>query len=225
MGIFSRFTDIVNSNINAILDKAEDPEKIVRLMIQEMEDTLVEVRSAAARAIADRKELTRKLEAYLREAEDWQAKAELALDKNRDDLAKAALAEKARAGKSAAALESQQQAVSEGLEKLNGDIASLEAKLADAKSRQQALLARHQTASKRLEVRKRLHDYRIDDALVRFEQFERRMDDIEGHVESYDLGGKRDLAEEIAELESNDAVEQELRDLKSKRAKQRTDSE
>ena len=225
MGIFSRFTDIVNSNINAILDKAEDPEKIVRLMIQEMEDTLVEVRSAAARAIADRKELTRKLEAYLREAEDWQAKAELALDKNRDDLAKAALAEKARAGKSAAALESQQQVVSEGLEKLNGDIASLEAKLADAKSRQQALLARHQTASKRLEVRKRLHDYRIDDALVRFEQFERRMDDIEGHVESYDLGGKRDLAEEIAELESNDAVEQELRDLKSKRAKQRTDSE
>ena len=228
MGIFSRFTDIVNSNINAILDKAEDPEKIVRLMIQEMEDTLVEVRSAAARAIADRKELTRKLEALEREAREWQDKAELALDKNREDLAKAALAEKARARKSAETLGTQQQAVSEGLEKLNGDIASLETKLADAKARQQALIARHQTVSKRLEVRKRLHDYRIDDAFVRFEHFERRMDDIEGHVEAYDLGGKKGLAEEIDELESNDAVEQELEVLKSKRAKQqkvKTESE
>jgi phage shock protein A len=225
MGIFSRFTDIVNSNINAILDKAEDPEKIVRLMIQEMEDTLVEVRSAAARAIADRKEVTRKLESLEREASEWQDKAELALDKNREDLAKAALAEKARARKSAEALGAQQQAVSEGLEKLNGDIASLETKLADAKARQQALIARHQTVSKRLEVRKRLHDYRIDDALVRFEHFERRMDDIEGHVEAYDLGGKKGLAEEIDELESNDAVEQELEDLKSKRAKQKAKAE
>lgn len=225
MGIFSRFTDIVNSNINAILDKAEDPEKIVRLMIQEMEDTLVEVRSAAARAIADRKEVTRKLEALEREAKEWQDKAELALDKNREDLAKAALAEKARARKSAEALGGQQQAVSEGLEKLNGDIASLEAKLSDAKARQQSLIARHQTVSKRLEVRKRLHDYRIDDAFVRFEQFERRMDDIEGHVEAYDLGGQKDLAEEIAELESNDVVEQELKDLKSKRVKQKVESE
>jgi phage shock protein A len=224
MGIFSRFTDIVNSNINAIPDKAEDPEKIVRLMIQEMEDTLVEVRSAAARAIADKKEITRKLSALEHEAREWQDKAELALDKNREDLAKAALSEKARAAKSAEALRAQLTAVAEGLDKLNADIASLEAKLADAKTRQQALVARHQAATKRLEVRKKLHDYRIDDALVRFEQFERRMDDIEGHVESYDLGGKKDLAEEIAELESEDAIESELRELKSKRAASVSDS-
>ena len=219
MGIFSRFTDIINSNLNSILDKAEDPEKIIRLMIQEMEDTLVEVRSAAARAIADKKEITRKLDGIEAEASDWERKAELALDKGREDLAKAALAEKSASLKSADALRAQQEALAEGLEKLNVDIGSLEEKLADAKARQQAILARHHTARKRLEVRKRLYDYRIDDALIRFESFERRMDNIEGEVESYDLGRQRGgLAQEISDLESREQVERELEELKSRRA-------
>lgn len=219
MGIFSRFTDIINSNLNSILDKAEDPEKIIRLMIQEMEDTLVEVRSAAARAIADKKEITRKLDGIEAEAADWERKAELALDKGREDLAKAALAEKSASLQSADALRAQQEALAEGLEKLNVDIGSLEEKLADAKARQQAILARHHTARKRLEVRKRLYDYRIDDALIRFESFERRMDNIEGEVESYDLGRKRGgLAQEISDLESREQVERELEELKSRRA-------
>ncbi len=217
MGIFSRFSDIVNSNINAILEKAEDPEKIVRLMIQEMEDTLVEVRSAAARAIADRKETNRKLARFESEAADWQQKAELALDKQREDLARAALAEKAAAEKAAESLREQLTHLTEGLDKLNGDIASLEEKLTDAKARRQAIIARHNTATRRLEVRKRLHDYRIDDALVRFESFERRMEDVEGHVESYDLG-KRNLADEISNLESEEAVERQLAELKARRA-------
>ncbi len=217
MGIFSRFTDIVNSNINAILDKAEDPEKIVRLMIQEMEDTLVEVRSAAARLIADGKESSRKLKALQQQAADWQAKAELAIDKGRDDLAKAALAEKSRVHKYIDALEAARVAIDEGLGKLNADVGRLEEKLADAKARQKAILARHETVSRRLEVRKKLHDYRIDDALGRFDRFERRMDDIEGRVESYDIGAKRDLQQEFSDLESAEAVEQELRDLKSKK--------
>lgn len=221
MGIFSRFSDIVNSNINAILDKAEDPEKLVRLMIQEMEDTLVEVRSTAARAIADKKEISRTLNNLDQEARDWQAKAELALDKERDDLAKAALAEKARVLTSAEGLRNQQKAIGDGLEKLNDDIVRLEEKLVDAKTRQQAIFARHQTASRRLEVRKRLHSYKIDDALIRFDQFERRIDDLEAHAESYDLGGKKDLKTEFAELETEDEVAKELRELKSKRAGQK----
>jgi phage shock protein A len=224
MGIFSRFSDIVNSNINAILDKAEDPEKLVRLMIQEMEDTLVEVRSTAARAIADKKEISRSLNGLDQEARDWQAKAELALDKEREDLAKAALAEKARATAAADALRKQQKAIADGLEKLNDDIVRLEEKLVDAKTRQQAIFARHQTATRRLEVRKRLHSYRIDDALIKFDQFERRIDDLEAHAESYDLGGKKDLKSEFSDLETEDAVAKELRELKSKRAAQKRGS-
>lgn len=217
MGIFSRFTDIVNSNINAILDKAEDPEKIVRLMIQEMEDTLVEVRSAAARSIADRKESARALAALEKEAREWQAKAELALDKGREDLAKAALVEKSHAERSADRLRAQQAAIDTGLEQLDEDIARLEAKLADAKTRQQALVARHQTANRRLEVAKKIHDHRIDDALVRFDHYERRMDDIEGRVEAFDLGSRKDLRQEFTDLEASDAVERELEALKAKR--------
>ncbi len=216
MGIFSRFSDIVNSNINAILDKAEEPEKLVRLMIQEMEDTLVEVRSAAARAIADKKQVTRKLKGLQQDLDDWQRKAELAVSKGRDDLAKGALAEKAKVDQAAAGMRAQRAALEEGLAKLNEDIARLEDKLADAKTRQKAIVARHQTARHRLEVREKIHNPRIDDALVRFEQFERRMEHVEGRVEAYDLGLKKDLQEEISALETSEAVEQELKDLKAR---------
>ena len=225
MGIFSRFSDIVNSNINSILEKAEDPEKLVRLMIQEMEDTLVEVRSTAARAIADRKEIARSLAALDAEVRDWQAKAELALDKNREDLAKAALAEKARAAGAAETLRQQHKALGDGLDKLNDDIVRLEEKLVDAKTRQQVIVSRQRTATRRLDARKRLHSARIDDALIRFDQFERRIDDIEAHVESYDLGGKKGLKDEFTDLEAEDAVAKELRELKSKRAGQKSGSE
>ena len=221
MGIFTRFSDIVNSNINAILDKAEDPEKIVRLMIQEMEDTLVEVRSAAARSIADKKDLNRKLGSLEREMTDWDDKAELALRKGREDLAKAALVEKSRVSTAVEVLKQDYSAVDEGLAKLNDDIARLEGKLEDAKARQKALLARHKTASSRLAVRKKIYDYKIDDAMVRFDQFERRIDDLEAHVESYDLGKKKDLKDEFSELESEDAVAKELREMKSKRDQKR----
>jgi len=218
MGIFTRFSDIVNSNINAILDKAEDPEKIVRLMIQEMEDTLVEVRSAAARSIADKKDLNRKLESLDREISDWADKAELAMRKGRDDLAKAALVEKSRASHAAEALKEDYLAVDDGLAKLNEDIARLEGKLQDAKARQKSLLARHKTASSRLAARKKLYDYKIDDALIRFEQYTRRIDDVEGRVEAYDLGMPKDLNHEFAGLEAEDAVNKEFDELKQKLA-------
>ena len=216
MGIFTRFSDIVNSNINAILDKAEDPEKIVRLMIQEMEDTLVEVRSAAARSIADKKDLNRKLSHLDREQGEWDAKAELALRKGREDLAKAALVEKSRASAAADLIRADYSAVDEGLTKLNDDISRLEKKLEDAKTRQKALLARHKTANSRLAARKKIHDYKIDDAMIRFEQYTRRIDDVEGRIEAYDLGLPKDLNHEFAGLEAEESIARELDDLKKR---------
>ncbi len=216
MGIFTRFSDIVNSNINAILDKAEDPEKIVRLMIQEMEDTLVEVRSAAARSIADKKDLNRKIETFEHELGGWDDKAELAIRKDREDLAKAALVEKSRV---ASAVDLQKQdyiAVDEGLAKLNEDIARLESKLNDAKVRQKALLARHTTARSRLAARRKIYDYKIDDAMLRFEQYARRIDDVEGKIEAYDLGLPKDLHHEFAGLEAEESVKEELDALKQR---------
>jgi phage shock protein A len=218
MGIFTRFSDIVNSNINAILDKAEDPEKIVRLMIQEMEDTLVEVRSAAARSIADKKDLNRKLESFEKEQAEWDSKAELAVRKNREDLAKAALVEKSRVSAAVEMIKFDYAAIDDGLGKLNEDISRLESKLQDAKVRQKSLLARHKTANSRLAARKKIHDYKIEDAMVRFEQYETRIDDVEGRIEAYDLGLQKDLNHEFASLEAEDSVAQELKDLKQRLA-------
>ena len=216
MGIFTRFSDIVNSNINAILDQAEDPEKIVRLMIQEMEDTLVEVRSAAARSIADKKDLNRKLGHLEREQNEWDSKAELALRKDREDLAKAALIEKSRASAASEMLKTDYAIIDEGLAKLNEDISRLEQKLLDAKARQKSLLARHKTANSRLAARKKIHDYKIEDAMVRFEQYTRRIDDVEGRIEAYDLGLPKDLSHEFAGLEAEESVAKELDALKKR---------
>jgi len=216
MGIFTRFSDIVNSNINAILDKAEDPEKIVRLMIQEMEDTLVEVRSAAARSIADKKDLNRKIETFEHELGGWDDKAELAIRKDREDLAKAALVEKSRVASAVDLLKQDYIAVDEGLAKLNEDIARLESKLNDAKVRQKALLARHTTARSRLAARRKIYDYKIDDAMLRFEQYARRIDDVEGKIEAYDLGLPKDLHHEFAGLEAEESVKEELDALKQR---------
>jgi phage shock protein A len=216
MGVFSRMSDIINSNINAMLDKAEEPEKVVRLIIQEMEDTLVEVRSAAARAIADRKELERRMDDAQREAYEWQRRAELAITKGRDDLAKAALAEKKHMEVAQASLKEQHSNVEQGLAKLNDDIVALQAKLADAKHRQKAFEIRHLTAASRLKARSHTHDERINNALGRFEHYERKLEHMEGKVEAYDLGKQRDLDREFADLETNDYVEAELATLKER---------
>ena len=215
MGIFTRFSDIVNSNINAILDKAEDPEKIVRLMIQEMEDTLVEVRSAAARSIADKKDLNRKIESLDRELSDWDSKAELALRKGREDLAKAALVEKSRVSTAVDVLKQDYMAVDEGLAKLNEDIARLEGKARRRQGAAESVTGAAQDSQQPARrCARKIHDYKIDDAMVRFEAYTRRIDDVEGRVEAYDLGLPKDLNHEFASLEAEESVNEELDALK-----------
>jgi phage shock protein A len=181
-----------------------------------MEDTLVEVRSAAARSIADKKDLNRKLGLLEHEQNEWDSKAELALRKGREDLAKAALIEKSRASAASEILKADYAIIDEGLAKLNDDISRLETKLLDAKARQKSLLARHKTANSRLAVRRKIHDYKIDDAMVRFEQYTRRIDDVEGRIEAYDLGLPKDLNHEFAGLEAEESVAKELDDLKKR---------
>lgn len=215
MGIFSRFTDIINSNINSLLDKAEDPEKMVRLIIQEMEDTLVEVRSSSAKTLADKKELTRQAEKFEQDAVQWQEKAELALSKGREDLARAALVEKKKSAESAESIKDELNHVDDHLGKLQDEISQLQEKLADAKARQKAIIMREKTASSRLKVKRNIDSERVNDALSRFDRYERKIDDIEAQVESYDMGSKS-LADEIAELENDENVDDELAQLKAK---------
>ena len=203
------------ANINALLDKAEDPEKMVRLIIQEMEDTLVEVRSASAKTLANKKEIVNQIAKYESDASDWEAKAELALSKDREDLARAALQEKKKSAEAAEALSKELAIVDEQISKLQDEIGQLQEKLADAKSRQKAIIMRQKTASSRLEVKKTLDSTKVDNAMGRFEQYERKIDDLESQVEAYDLG-KKTLQDEFAELEASDKVEDELAALKAK---------
>ena len=215
MGIFSRFTDIINANINAILDKAEDPEKMVRLIIQEMEETLVEVRTQSAKLIADKKEIARKVEKARKEAEDWEGKAAIALSKDREDLARAALKEKTAAIEEADTLTSDLEQIELNLQKLSEDIGQLQQKLTDAKARQKALILRGKTAQSRMGVKRQLHEVDIDGAMSRFENYERKLDVMEGEIESYDLG-QQTLANEIADLEADEKVDEELAKLKAR---------
>ena len=217
MGIFSRFADIVNSNINAILDKAEDPEKMVRLIIQEMEDTLVEVRSTSAKTLAEKKELARRVEQLNQEAQQWQEKAELALVKDREDLARAALLERQKSSDAAASVEKELEHVESHIEKLQQEVATLQDKLADAKARQKAIVLRQRSAESRLEVKKALDSSKVEDALNRFERYESKIDGLESQVEAYDLG-KKSLSDEIADLQKNEQVDDELAALKKKLA-------
>jgi len=215
MGIFSRFTDIINSNINNLLDKAEDPAKMVRLIIQEMEDTLVEVRSSSAKILADKKDLARQANRFEKDEQHWQEKAELALSKGREDLARAALIEKKKCGENAASLLDELNHVDDHIAKLQSEISQLQEKLADAKARQKAIIMREKTATSRLKVKKNIDSGRVNDALSRFDSYERKIDDIESQVESLDLGSKS-LADEIADLESDENIDDELAQLKAK---------
>jgi phage shock protein A len=219
MGIFSRLTDIVNANISALLDRAEDPEKMIKLMIQEMEDTLVEVRSSAVRTITEKKEIQRRLEQIAAAEADWSEKAEFAISKGRDDLAKGALLAKRKLAETAKQIESELKLVEEAMARHDEDLARLQSKLGEAKAKEKALAIRLTTAKKRVMMRHSYAGGRVDEAMSRFEALHRRIDELEGRAEVFDMGkggqGKS-LEQEFATLEAESGLDAELDALKQR---------
>lgn len=224
MGIFSRISDIINANINSLLDSAENPEKMIRLVIQEMEETLIEVRTNSARLLAEKKELLRRNDRLFRQADDWQAKAELALSKGRDDLAKAALVEKATVNDVIAVVDTDLQKLEETLNKLTDEIEKLQLKLNDAKARQKTILMRTKATQNRVTVNRKLNDYSVDEAMNKMDYFEKKIDQMESQIEA-DTIGKPSLRDEFEELEMEDKIDQELEELKTKMNSPKTDKE
>lgn len=218
MGLFTRFTDIVNANINSMLDKAEHPEKMICLIIQEMEETLVEVRATAAKNIAEQKTQARRIKAIKDKIDQWQSKAQLALNKDREDLAKSALAQKHKCQAELNLLDKENDQISEFIEKVQADAMQLQEKLFEAKRRKESLKLRKESAQVRLKIREQKVIYNIEEAMNKFERYQQKIDKVEAQVEAYDLtqgsGENQSLHSQFAELEQDESVEQELEAMK-----------
>lgn len=210
MGIFSRTRDIVAANFTDLLDKAEDPAKMIRMIILEMEETLVEVRATAARTIADQKEMRRHIGKLGALESGWEEKAELALSKGREDLAKAALVERQKATDMAERLDAEIAVLDDALKASEADIAKLQSKLRDARARQSAIATRMETAHNRIRVREAYSGDRVQDAFSRFDVLEKRADLAEGRADALAMGAPKTLEEEIAELQSSEKVDAAL---------------
>jgi phage shock protein A len=217
-GIFHRTRDIVASNMAELLDRSEDPAKMIRMIIMEMEETLIEVRSSAARSIADQKEMRGQIARLERLQDSWAEKAELALSKDREDLAKAALVEKQKVADIADSLQAEHDMLSDSLRAYEADVARLQGKLREARVRQSAIAARIESAQNRMKMREAWAGPKAEDAFSRFELLERRADLAEGRAEALALAAPKTLEEEISELRNAEKVEAELEALKARHA-------
>lgn len=216
MGIFSRTRDIIAANVTDMLDKAEDPSKLIRMIILEMEETLVEVRASAARTIADQKEMRRHIDKLEHLTEDWNEKAQLALSKDREDLAKAALIEKRKASDMAEQLKVEIQVLNDALGANEEDIAKLQKKLQEARSRQSSLVNRLESAENRYKIREMYNGDKVQDAFSKFEYLERQVDYAEGRADALGMDGEGNTLEsQIAALENNDRIDDELEAMKA----------
>jgi phage shock protein A len=214
MGLFSRFSDIINANLHSMLDKAEQPEKMIRLIISEMEETLINVRSSAAKNIAEQKTLARNIITHQKSIDHWHHQAELALAKNREDLAKSALQEKHKYQHGLSHLHEENTLVTEMIDAIQADALRLQEKLNEAKRRQEALVVRQQSAEVRLKIRKKAEVHNVDAALIKFERYQQKIDYIEAQVDAYDLTESQNLTKQINTLATNDSVSDELAQMK-----------
>ena len=214
MGIFTRFRDIVSANINAMLDRAEDPEKMIKLMIREMEDTLVELKASCAGVMADARKVQRRSDEAADRASSWQEKATLAVDKGRDDLAREALQEKRRYSQLAESLDIEIAELNTLVEQYHDDIRQLEDKLKSAREKQRLLIQRHIHARRKIRAQKEIHRADSNDAVLKFEALESRIDRMETEADLINFGRKKPLEEELDTLSLDDEIEIELQALK-----------
>ena len=215
MGVFTRFKDIIGSNINSMLDRAEEPEKMIRLMIQEMEETSVELKAACAGLMADQKRIARELSQVGERAELWSNRARLAMEKGREDLAREALLEKLNAQRQSEGLERERDRFAVLIEQAREDIEQLEAKLESAKERQRSLAKRHVRADQRIRARSNVSRVQSTDVMMRFDQFEQRIERMEAEAELASPRQNRNLEQEFALLEGGDEVEEQLASMRS----------
>jgi phage shock protein A len=210
--VFSRARDIFAANMTELLDRAEDPARMIRMIILEMEETLVDVRATAARSIADIKEIRRAVSRLDELQSDWTAKAELALSKDREDLAKAALVERQKAAEMVDGLRDELRQMEQVLRGYEADISKLQAKLREARARQNAIAARIESAITRAKAREIMHGSRTADAFAKFELLERRADFAEGRCEALGITG---LEDEIDQLRASETIDAELEAMKA----------
>ena len=214
MGIFTRFRDIVSSNINAMLDKAEDPEKLIKLMIHEMEDTLIEIKAACAGVMANIKKVQRRLDEIVGRVKYWDDKAGLAVSKGRDDLAREALIEKRRYNRQQSTLKDELRELNGLVEKYQGDIRQLEEKLKAAREKQRLLVQRHIHARKKKRAQEEIRRMDSSEVMLKFDDLESRIERMESEAELVNFAKKTDLEEELDKLSVDDEIEAELQALK-----------
>jgi phage shock protein A len=217
MSIFSRTRDIIAANVIDLVNRSDDPAKTIRVIIMEMEETLVEVRASAARLIADQKEKRRQVAQLGTMQESWNERAELALSKGRDDLARSALIEKEKLADLQQELEEEVASIDHALRSLEGDIAKLQAKLREARGRQNAVMTRFESAQNQVRMRQMYAGSRVEDAFSNFDLLDREADYAEGRAEALLLAAPKTLEEEIAELRVAERVDAELEAMKARR--------
>ncbi len=220
MGIFTRFRDIISSNINAMLDKAEDPEKLIKLMIREMEDTLVEIKASCAGVMAAGRKVQRQVQDAEGKREFWAEKAGLAVSKGRDDLAREALVEKRRYVERVAALEKELTEYDALIGQYQDDIRQLEDKLASAREKERVLVQRHLHARRKRRAQEEIRRADSSEAVFKFEELEKRIERMEAEADLVNFGKKPSLEAQFEMLQGDDEIERELQSLKSSLDKQ-----
>ncbi len=225
MGIFTRFRDIVSSNINSMLDKAEDPEKMIKLMIHEMEDTLIELKSSCAGVIAGQKKLDRKLADLDEKTELWTERAELAVNKGRDDLAREALQEKRRFTEASDTVKQELKGYQALVQQYQQDITELETKLESAKEKKRVLVQRHKRASNKKRAQEDIRKSVGADTMARFDKLESRIEEMEAEAELVNKYKKESIDDEFDNLATDDDIENELAKIKAAQHNDKKDAE